>query len=62
MNAITGIPTPHQRRLIAGEAIMPERTVLRVYVNPAHVKPATLTRVTQAAEKLGIEPPILKAA
>jgi DNA-binding LacI/PurR family transcriptional regulator len=57
MRAIDGIPSPHQRRLIAGKAIMPERTVLRTYLDPTAVRDATLTRVIEAAAQLGITPP-----
>lgn len=63
MKAIDGIPTPHQRRLIAGEAILPERTVLRTYTDPSSVRNATLERVARAATKLGIDAPnLLKKA
>jgi len=51
------LPTPQQRREIAARALMPERTVLRVYRQPDKSKPSTLARVVRAAVELGVRAP-----
>jgi hypothetical protein len=51
------IPGVAERRQIAAREIMPERSVLRAYRDPARCRPATVARVTRAAVALGLPAP-----
>jgi hypothetical protein len=57
------LPTPQQRREIAARAIMPERTIRRVY-RGAPAKPSTIERISRAAAEIGapLPPPRSEAA
>jgi DNA-binding LacI/PurR family transcriptional regulator len=48
---------PFERKRLALEAFMSERTVQKAYVSPARIRESTRLRLVRAAERLGIEPP-----
>ena len=53
----TFIPSPHDRRRLAMEAMTTERTIRRAYLRPGSLREATLLRLRAAAERLGLPLP-----
>jgi hypothetical protein len=51
--------TPFERKRLALEALMSERTVQKAYLFPMRVRESTRLRLVRAAVRLGIEPPIV---
>jgi hypothetical protein len=48
---------PFDRKRLALEALMSERTVQKAYVSTAGIRESTRLRLVRAAERLGVEPP-----
>jgi len=54
--------SPFDRKRLALEALMSERTVQKAYVSPMGVRESTRLRLARAAQRLGIDPPSRGAA